>query len=139
MASRAPINCSITFKSVPSAGVRFCSRILVELEANDFSKEDVFAAHLAAGEAFLNAVRHGNKMDPTKEIKIDYLVSMDKIEISVMDEGDGFDPEAVPDPRCDENLYKPNGRGLFLIRSYMDEVEFNERGNLIRMVKYKKR
>jgi serine/threonine-protein kinase RsbW len=78
-------------------------------------------------------------MDPAKGVKIDYLVAPDKIEVTVTDEGDGFDPEAVPDPRYGENLYKPEGRGLFLMRSYMDAVEFNERGNSVYMVKYKKK
>ena len=53
------------------------------------------------------------------------------------DEGDGFDPQAVPDPRYGENLYKIKGRGLLLMRSYMDAVEFNERGNRVRMIRYK--
>ncbi len=62
-----------------------------------------------------------------------------KVEISMTDEGRGFDPNAVPDPRYGENLYKAGGRGLLLICSYMDIVEFNERGNRVRMVKYKER
>jgi serine/threonine-protein kinase RsbW len=78
-------------------------------------------------------------MNPNKEIKIDYLVDVDRIEISMMDEGNGFDPEVVPDPRYGENLYKTEGRGLFLIRSYMDVVEFNKRGNCVRMVRYKEK
>jgi serine/threonine-protein kinase RsbW len=57
----------------------------------------------------------------------------------VTDEGDGFDPGAVPDPRYGENLYKPEGRGLFLMRSYMDVVKFNERGNSVCMVKHKEK
>ena len=57
----------------------------------------------------------------------------------MMDEGDGFDPNDVPDPRCGENLYKIDGRGLFLIRSYMDVVEFNEPGNQVHMVRYKEK
>ncbi len=95
--------------------------------------------HLALQEAFINAVRHGNQMDPDKEVKIEYLVDPEKFEISVTDEGEGFDPEAVPDPRCGENLYKPNGRGLLLMRAYMDAVEYNEKGNRVRMVRYRER
>jgi serine/threonine-protein kinase RsbW len=90
-------------------------------------------------EAFINAVRHGNKMDPAKGIKIDYSVALDKVEVAVTDEGSGFDPKAVPDPRYGENLYKPEGRGLFLMRSYMDEIGFNENGNSVSMVKYKEK
>ncbi len=126
-------------ESTPSAIEGVCRRILSELEAKNFNQDGIFAVHLAVEEAFLNALRHGNKMDPNKEIKIDYLVSGEKIEIFMTDEGNGFDPDVVPDPRCGENLYKPEGRGLLLMRSYMDVVEFNERGNSVRMVRYKER
>jgi serine/threonine-protein kinase RsbW len=116
-----------------------CHLIMSILEDSGFGKEDVFAVHLALQEAFINAVRHGNQMDPDKEVEIEYLVDSEKFEISVTDEGDGFDPEAVPDPRCGENLYKPNGRGLLLMRAYMDVIEYNEKGNGVRMVRYRER
>jgi len=139
MASKIPISRSMVVENTPSAIVGVCRWILSELEANNFSQEDIFAVHLALEEAFVNAVKHGNKMDPDKEIKIDYSVDLDKVEISMTDEGDGFEPEAVPDPRCGENLYKTDGRGLLLIRSYMDVVEFNKRGNSVHMVRYKEK
>jgi serine/threonine-protein kinase RsbW len=139
MASGAPISQSIVVESVPSAIVGVCKRVLSELEANDFGQEDIFAVHLALEEAFLNSLAHGNKMDANKEIKIDYLVDLDKVEISLTDEGGGFNPESVPDPRSGENLYKSEGRGLFLIRSYMDVVRFNERGNCVQMIRYKEK
>jgi serine/threonine-protein kinase RsbW len=139
MVSKTPVNRSMVVKSTPLAVRGVCKKILSELGANNFSQDDIFAVHLALEEAFLNAVKHGNKMNPNKEIKIDYLVDVDRIEISMMDEGNGFDPEVVPDPRYGENLYKTEGRGLFLIRSYMDVVEFNKRGNCVRMVRYKEK
>jgi len=123
--------------SDPSRIIGICGGILSKLKANNFSSEDIFAVHLALEEAFVNAVKHGNKMDPGKKVKIDYTITCDKIEISLSDDGDGFNPDSVPDPRKDENLYKTEGRGLFLVRSYMDRVEFNERGNQISMIKYK--
>ncbi len=139
MVSKAPISKSIVVESRPSAIEKVCKQILSKLEANGFNKDDIFAVHLALEEAFLNAVKHGNKMDPTKEVKIDYSVGLDKIEISVMDEGEGFEPEAVADPRYGESLYKPGGRGLLLINSYMDMVKFTERGNGLHMVRYKEK
>ena len=139
MVSKTPISRSIIVESTPFAIVGACDQILSELEANSFSRNDIFAVHLALQEALLNAIKHGNKMDPDKEIKIDYLVGRDNIEIFMTDEGNGFDPEVVPDPRCGENLYKPEGRGLFLMRSYMDVVEFNKSGNRVRMVRYKEK
>jgi len=124
---------------MPSTITEVCKQILSELEANNFSEEDIFAVHLALQEAFLNALRHGNKMDAGKEVKIDYLVDSDRIEISMTDEGNGFDPESVPDPRLGENIYKIEGRGLLLMRSYMDVVKFNEPGNCVHMVRYKEK
>lgn len=139
MASRAPISRSVAVESKASAIVAVCRRILSEIEAYGFDKEDTFAVHLAIEEAFINAIKHGNKMDVNKEVKIDYSVSPDKVEIFMADLGDGFDPDSIPDPRRGENLYKTEGRGLLLMRSYMDVIEFNERGNSVRMVRYKEK
>ena len=137
MVSKAPISRSLKVVGTPSAIVRVCKQILSKLKAHSFSNEDIFSVHLAMEEAFINAVKHGNKMDTGKEVKIDYSIDGDKVEITVTDEGKGFDPKNIPDPRFGENLYKADGRGIFLIKSYMNEVKFNEQGNCVRMVKYK--
>lgn len=139
MVSRAPINVSIVVKSRPSAVVKVCEQVLSKLEPYGFDKDDIFAVHLALEEAFLNAVKHGNKMDSSKDVKIEYSVDFDKVEISLTDEGDGFEPASVADPRYGEDLYKPGGRGLLLMNSYMDVVKFNERGNSLYMVRYKEK
>jgi serine/threonine-protein kinase RsbW len=139
MVSRSPINLSMVVKSRPSAVVEVCEQVLSKLDAYGFDKDDIFAVHLALEEAFLNAVKHGNKMDSSKDVKIDYSVDLDKIEISLTDQGDGFEPTAVADPRYGEDLYKPGGRGLLLMNSYMDVVKFNERGNSLFMVRYKEK
>jgi len=139
MEPRAPISRSVAVASKSSAIVGVCRRILSEIEAYGFDKEDIFAIHLAIEEAFINAIKHGNKMDSDKEVKIDYTISPDKVEIFVTDLGNGFDPNSIPDPRRGENLYKAEGRGLLLMRSYMDVIEFNESGNGVRMVRYKEK
>jgi serine/threonine-protein kinase RsbW len=139
MASTRPISRSTAVPSRPTAIVEVCKKILSELEAGDFSQEDIFAVHLALEEAFINAIKHGNKMKPDKEVKVDYSVASDKVEIFMTDQGGGFDPNSVPDPRSGENLYKTEGRGLLLINSYMDVVEFNEQGNRVHMVRYKEK
>jgi len=139
MVSKAPNNCSIVTKSRPLAIVKVCEQVLSDLEANGFSNDDIFAVHLALEEAFLNAIKHGNKMDPAKEVKIDYSVGLDRIEISMTDEGEGFEPASVADPRYGEGLYKLGGRGLLLMNSYMDMVKFNEKGNSLYMVRYKEK
>jgi serine/threonine-protein kinase RsbW len=139
MASNGPISHRTVIEGRTPAITQVCKQILCRLKANDFSQEDIFAVHLALEEAFINAIKHGNKMNPKKEIKVDYSVSLDKIEICMTDEGKGFDPGAVPDPRYGDHLLKPGGRGLFLMRAYMDVVEFNDRGNRVRMVRYRNR
>lgn len=139
MSSETPVNCTTVVESTSSAISSLREGILSSLKEHNFGEGDIFAVHLALEEAFINAVRHGNKMDPAKGVRIDYLVEADKITVSVTDEGNGFDLGAVPDPRYGENLYKPEGRGLFLMHSYMDEIEFDERGNSVCMVKYKEK
>ena len=112
-----------------------CKKILAQLENKGYSEEEIFAIHLALEEAFVNAVNHGNKKDPTKEVKIEYVVGNDKTDIFVSDQGQGFTPDDIPDPRCGDNLYKPGGRGIFLMKSFMDSVEYENNGSRVHMVK----
>ena len=139
MTSKASINCSIVVDSKSSAVVDVCKEILSKLEEHNFDKDDIFAVHLTLEEAFLNAVKHGNKNDPTKKVKIDYSVTPEKVEITITDEGAGFEPESVDDPRFGKGLYEPGGRGLLLMNSYMDIVKYNEEGNSVYMVRYKEK
>jgi serine/threonine-protein kinase RsbW len=139
MTSEAPSSCSIVAESKPSAVVEVCRQIIAKLEAHKFDKDDIFAIHLTLEEAFLNAVKHGNKMDPTKKVTVEYSVDSEKVEISITDEGNGFEPEAIADPRFGEKLFEPGGRGLLLMNSYMDIVEYNEQGNRVHMVRYKEK
>jgi serine/threonine-protein kinase RsbW len=94
-----------------------------------------FAVKLAFEEAMTNAYRHGNKCNPSKRIFIRYQVTKDKIEIEVRDEGEGFEPHRVPDPTQPEFIDRPHGRGIMLMRAYLDEVEFSQVGNAVRLVK----
>ncbi len=110
--------------------------LLSQLNQFEYGDDDVFAVQLAFQEAFYNAMKHGNKMDAGKKVKIYFVIDPDRIEISMTDNGSGFDPDAVPDCRIGENLYKTEGRGLLLMRSYMDIVEFNEIGNSVHMVRF---
>jgi len=139
MASEASINSSIVVDSKSSAVVEVCNEILSKLKEHNFDKDDIFAVHLTLEEAFHNAVKHGNKMDPTKKVKIDYFVNSEKVEITITDEGTGFEPESVDDPRFGSGLYEPGGRGLLLMNSYMDVVKYNEDGNSVYMVRYKEK
>ena len=111
--------------------------VLAELKKRGYSEGSIFAVHIALSEALTNAAHHGNGLDARKKVKLEYFIDSHKVEISVTDEGNGFDPNTVPDPRYGENLYKTNGRGLLLMHSFMDSVSFNQRGNTVSMVRYK--
>jgi len=112
----------------------FEKQFLPALENAGYEPSSVFAIRLAFEEAFNNAMQHGCCGRPDANIIIDCQVSPEEVIIEVEDEGDGFDPDRVPDPTADENLDIPSGRGIMLIRSYMSEVEFIPPGNRIRMV-----
>lgn len=90
---------------------------------------------VALDEAFVNAVKHGNKFDSRKLIRINADVSRHEARFTIEDEGDGFDVNAIPDPLDPENLFKTSGRGVLFIYNIMDEVKYNERGNRLTMVK----
>jgi serine/threonine-protein kinase RsbW len=90
---------------------------------------------VALDEAFVNAVKHGNRNDPNKLVRITAELSSKEARFTVEDEGDGFNVQQIPDPRDPGNLFKSSGRGVLLIYNIMDEVEYNERGNRLTMVK----
>ena len=87
--------------------------------------EDEYWIVTALREALANAVRHGNKQDPSRKVRVRYLIENRRVEIHIEDEGDGFDLDAVPDPTQAENLLRPNGRGIFYMRQFMNRVEFS--------------
>lgn len=90
---------------------------------------------VALDEAFVNAVKHGNKFDKEKVVRVSAEVSPKEARFTIEDEGEGFDVESIPDPRDPENLFKTSGRGVLFIYNIMDEVKYNERGNRLTMVK----
>lgn len=115
--------------------------------ADEFAKrqrldvEFIYAIDLAVRESVANAVKHGNKLDETKNVKVTLTDSALAFEITVRDFGDGFDVDEIPDPTNPENLLKVNGRGILFMRSFMDEVDWQvaEGGGLIvKMSKTKK-
>ncbi len=105
------------------------------LRRHRFGDKEIFGIRLALEEALVNAIKHGNQMDREKKVHISYIVSANRFDIHIRDEGPGFDPEDVPDPTAVENLERPCGRGLMLMRHYMNEVCYNEQGNSVVMSK----
>ncbi|MBI1372769.1 MAG: ATP-binding protein [Phycisphaera sp.] len=111
--------------------------VLEAVVACNFSDTDQFAIKLALEEALANAIKHGNESDEGKHVTLEFHVDERKLTITICDEGTGFDPQRVPDPTLDENIEKPYGRGVWLIKTYMNEVSYNDQGNCLTMVKFR--
>lgn len=95
-----------------------------------YPHRDLFAVQLALHEALSNAFRHGNANDPSKSVRVRYLVTAWEVLVEVADQGPGFDPASVPSPLADD-LSRLHGRGLFLMRVYSSWVSFNREGNRV--------
>lgn len=102
-----------------------------------YSQRDVFAVRLAVEEVLLNAIEHGNKSDKSKKVSVAYSLDREKAEVTVTDEGPGFDPSSVADCTSPDNLCKTRGRGIALMRGFMDIVEFPGKGNTVHLIKFK--
>ena len=125
----------VTIPSVTSEGRLVQDRIIDLLEQLNFPMRDVFGVRLALEEALVNAIKHGNRMDPNKSVRIECEARDDRVRIIIEDEGEGFNVTRVPDPTEEENLEKPGGRGIMLMRSFMTPIEYNDRGNRLVMEK----
>lgn len=109
--------------------------LLKRVEKLGVVKSEQSNLFVALDEAFVNAVKHGNKFDAKKLIRITAEVSKQEARFTIEDEGEGFDVNAIPNPLDPENLFKTSGRGVLFIYNIMDEVKYNERGNRLTMVK----
>lgn len=112
--------------------------VIAAAEKMGFIGSDQFAIRLALEEALANAIKHGNQCDPEKQVTLECRADESQIAITVTDEGPGFQPDTLPDPTAEENLEKPFGRGVMLMRAYMSDVSFNDSGNVVTMVRLKK-
>lgn len=120
-----------TVATAAAAVAEFVSR-------SGITEDAAFGIDMAVREAVTNAVVHGNRQDENKIVEVTLKSSPDAVEISVHDQGPGFNPEAVPDPTAEENILKASGRGIFFMRSFMDEVDWLIRpggGTTVRMLK----
>ncbi|MEY3204562.1 MAG: Serine/threonine-protein kinase BtrW [Planctomycetota bacterium] len=132
MAETAPPDawrCEIDLPSERGVSRMVTDDLLEQLGIHGWSPSDIFAIHLAAEEAIVNAIVHGNKLDPTKKVHVSCEVSAERVCIQIDDEGEGFDPAAVPDCTLEERLDVPSGRGVMLMRSFMTRIEYNAKGN----------
>lgn len=108
-------------------------RILDLAAEHGFDKGSVFAIRLALEEAITNAFEHGHSRLRDEQVRVEYRIDPAAVDVAVEDRGPGFDPAKLPDPTLEENLAKPSGRGVMLMRAYMTEVRFNSTGNRVRL------
>lgn len=100
-------------------------RILEEVEKHHFHDDALFAIKLALEEALINAIKHGNKLDVKKKVNATFHLRGAELEITISDEGEGFDPEKVGDPLNPQNLMKTSGRGIFYMKTFMDQIQYS--------------
>ena len=120
-----------TVATAAAAVAKFLSRFGI-------SNDAAFGIDMAVREAVTNAVIHGNRQDENKTVDVTLKSTAEAVEISVHDQGPGFNPDEVPDPTAAENILKASGRGIFFMRTFMDEVAWVIRpggGTTVRMVK----
>lgn len=108
----------------------FFATVNTVLHLND---EKFHTLLIAVTEAVNNGILHGNKQDPAKHVTVLCTVTEKMVTVSVKDEGPGFSPDSLPDPLHEDNLLRSGGRGVFLMRSLMEAVEYNEAGNVVIM------
>ena len=130
-----PVSGEAVIPSDPAAARRVQEDIERALKDNDYDERDIFGVRLALEEALVNAIKHGNQMDKDRKVHVLYQVGPDLFLVRIADEGPGFDPGDVPDPMAAENLERPCGRGLLLMRHYMTEVTYLPPGNQVAMTK----
>jgi serine/threonine-protein kinase RsbW len=123
------------FHSNFDTGCDVQTQILKEVERHGFNPNSLFATRLALEEAMVNAIKHGNKLDPTKKVFVEARVTRDRVEIEIEDQGPGFSRKSVPDPTAEENLCKCSGRGILLIEAYMNSVSWSRGGRRVHMVR----
>ncbi len=111
------------------------SRIASE---SGFGDDEVMQIAMAVREAAVNAVLHGNAYDPEKKVELEFVRTKEDLVITIRDQGKGMDLAKVPDPLAAENLLKTSGRGIFLIRSFMDDVQItpSTAGTEIKLIKH---
>jgi serine/threonine-protein kinase RsbW len=130
---RGSLKTSISSDTAAVRDVR--KRIMEVVSRRGFTDGSTYAINLALEEALINAIKHGNRMDPLKKVHIEAKITAKQAEIIIEDEGPGFNRNGVPDPTLMENLEKCSGRGILLIEAYMNEVEWSRGGRRLRMVK----
>ncbi len=108
----------------------FLNQLQKDLSFND----ELYAKlMLVVSEAVTNGIVHGNNQDASKKVYLDVSADSSKLQFTIKDEGDGFEPDDVPDPLAEENLLKASGRGVFLMEEFADQVEYSDNGTTLKL------
>ncbi len=109
--------------------------VMEAMARQDYPERDRFAVRLSLEEALVNAIKHGHRGDPGKEVRVRYQITAEEVMVEIEDEGPGFDLASVADPTAAENLERTGGRGVLLMHYYMTRVRYEGRGNRITLWK----
>ncbi|MEI7700354.1 MAG: ATP-binding protein [Planctomycetia bacterium] len=132
-----PVHFEIRIPSCTTDGLSVQEQLIGFMDLFEYSMRDIFAMRLSLEEAITNAIRHGNRLDPDKTVQVLCRIDSTQMEVVVTDQGEGFNPETVPDPTLEEFIERPSGRGLMLMRAYLSVCEYGDGGRQITMVRHR--
>ncbi len=124
-----------TLRSEKGAHLPLMQEIVNQLKGYGWEGRDLFGIELAMEEALSNAIRHGNQYDLSKTVQVAGEINEALFKLLICDEGEGFQEKNIPDPTDEEHLGSDGGRGVMLIKAYMDRVEYNRCGNCLTIEK----
>jgi len=130
----------LTFKKIVPSDPDFIPAVdefvLSKINALNLDEDTLSDLSLAVSEAIANAMVHGNQLDPNKNVIVSINISNDELVVSIKDEGEGFDPNSVPDPTKPENIMRDSGRGIHIMRSFIDKVDyiFSSEGTELKLI-----
>lgn len=120
--------------SSASENLRIVEKVIDDMSLELDLTDEVYGNVLVATmEATNNAIIHGNKSDPNKQVKLEIIKNEQDLVIKIADQGPGFDYSHVPDPTAPENLEKINGRGIFLMKRLSDDIAFHDAGRIVEL------
>lgn len=128
-----PVQLEMRIPSNTTDGLCVQEKLVSLMETFSYSMRDIFAMRLSLEEGITNAIRHGNKLSPDKQVTVLCQIDLDRMRVVVIDEGEGFEPEDVPDPTLEEFIERPCGRGLMLMRAYLNICEYSDGGRCLTM------
>jgi serine/threonine-protein kinase RsbW len=133
VAMTKPVQLEVSIPSNTVDGLSLQEQLVSLMEQFSYSMRDIFAMRLSLEEGITNAIRHGNKLRPDKSVTVFCEIDELRMRVVVTDEGDGFEPDAVPDPTLEEFIERSCGRGLMLMRAYLNICEYSEGGRRLTM------